>query len=159
MTHLFKYILLCTVILFSACSVKEPLRLDIDKYTRDPALYIDKDVIITAPLEDVVLRYDLYKGKKIEVSAPFSAYGTRGFWTWYVMLQKGEKTLRCYTHYYRLKPANDAINLLKRAESKKEPITITGFLYRDGLDIKEMVYDGISVVPERFVRRGYYLGW
>jgi hypothetical protein len=159
MKHFIKYIFLCAVILFSGCTVKEQVRVDIDKFTRDQASYVDEDVIITATLEDVVSRYDLYRGKKIELSAPFSSYGTKGFWTWYVMLQKGENTLRCYTHYYRLRPDSSAINLLKRAEYKKGSIKILGFLYQDGLDIKEIYHDGISVRPDVFIRRGYYLGW
>ena len=135
------------------------MRVDIDKFIKDQASYIDKDVVIKTTLENVVSRYYLYRGKKIELSAPFSYYGTRGFWTWYVLLQKGENTLRCYTHYYRLRPDNSATNLLKRAESKKGSIKITGFLYQDGLDIKEIYHDGISVRPDVFTRRGYYLGW
>ena len=159
MKHFIKYIFLCAVILFSGCTVKKQIRVDIDKFTKDQASYVDEDVIITATLEDVVSRYYLYRGKKIELTAPFSSYGTKGFWTWYVMLQKGENTLRCYTHYYRLRPDSSAINLLKRAENKKEPIKILGFLYQDGLDIKEIYHDGISVRPDVFIRRGYYLGW
>ena len=159
MKHFIKCIFLCAVIIFSGCTVKEQLRVDIDKFTKDQASYVDEDVIITATLEDVVSRYYLYRGKKIELTAPFSSYGTKGFWTWYVMLQKGENALRCYTHYYRLRPDSSAINLLKRAESKKEPIKILGFLYQDGLDIKEIYHDGISVRPDVFIRRGYYLGW
>ena len=159
MKHFIKCIFLCAVILFSGCTVKEQIRVDIDKFTKDQASYVDEDVIITATLEDVVSRYSLYRGKKIELTAPFSSYGTKGFWTWYVMLQKGENALRCYTHYYRLRPDSSAINLLKRAESKKEPIKILGFLYQDGLDIKEIYHDGISVRPDVFTRRGYYLGW
>ena len=104
MKHFIKCIFLCAVILFSGCTVKEQIRVDIDKFTKDQASYVDEDVIITATLEDVVSRYYLYRGKKIELTAPFSSYGTKGFWTWYVMLQKGENTLRCYTHYYRLRP-------------------------------------------------------
>jgi len=159
MKHFVKCIFLCSVILFSGCTIKKQVRVDIDKFTKDQASYINEDIIITATLEDVVSRYDLYKGKKIELSAPFSSYGTRGFWTWYVMLQKGDNTLRCYTHYYRLRPASDAINLIKRAESKKASIKIIGFLYRDGLDIKEIYHDGISVKPDLFIHRGVYLGW
>ena len=159
MKHFIKCIFLCAVILFSGCSVKEQIRVDIDKFTKDQASYVDEDVIITATLEDVVSRYYLYRGKKIELTAPFSSYGTKGFWTWYVMLQKGDNTLRCYTHYYRLRPDSSAINLLKRAENKKESIKILGFLYQDGLDIKEIYHDGISVRPDAFIRRGYYLGW
>jgi hypothetical protein len=159
MKHFIKCIFLCAGILFSGCTVKEQVRVDIDRFTKDQASYIDEDVIITATLEDIVSRYHLYRGKKIELSAPFSSYGTKGFWTWYIMLQKGENTLRCYTHYYRLRPDSSAINLLKRAESKKESIKILGFLYQDGLDIKEIYHDGISVRPDVFIRRGYYLGW
>ena len=154
-----KCIFLCVIILFSGCTIKKQVRVDLDSFMKDQASYIDEDVIITATVEDVVSRYDLYKGKKIELSAPFSYFGNRGFWTWYIMLQQGETTLRCYTHYYRLRPASDAVNLLKRAESKKASIKITGFLYTDGLDIKEIYHDGISVRPNVFTRRGYYLGW
>ena len=159
MKHFIKCIFLIAFILISGCTVKEQVRVDIDKFTKDQASYIDEDVIITATLEDVVSRYDLYRGKKIELSAPFSYFGSEKFWTWYIMLQKGENTLRCYTHYYRLRPDSSSINLLKRAENKKESIKILGFLYQDGLDIKEIYHDGISVRPDAFIRRGYYLGW
>ena len=154
MKHFIKGIFLIAFILFSGCTVKEQVRVDIDKFIKDQASYIDKDVVITATLEDVVSRYDLYRGKKVELSAPFSYSGTQGFWTWYILLQKGENTLHCYTHYYRIKPTSEATHLLRRAESKKEPIKILGFLYRDGLDIKEIYYDGILVRPDRYTWRG-----
>jgi len=32
-----------------------------------------------------------------------------------------------------------------RAKNKKEPITVLGVLYRDGLDIDEFSYDGFKV--------------
>ena len=57
--------LLCAVILFSGCTVKEQIRVDIDKFIRDQASYINEDVIITATLEDVVSRYDLYREKRL----------------------------------------------------------------------------------------------
>ena len=156
MKHFIKCIFLCAVILFSGCTVKEQVRVDIDKFIKDQASYIDEDVVITATLEDVVSRYDLYRGKRIELSAPFRYFGSDKFWTWYVMLRKGENTLRCYTHYYRIKPSNRATGLLRRAESKKASIRILGFLYQDGLDIKEIYHDGISVRPDLFIPRGFY---
>ena len=159
MKHFIKCIFLIAFILISGCTVREQVRVDIDKFIKDQASYMDEDVVITATLEDVVSRYDLYRGKRVELSAPFSYFGTKGFWTWYIMLQKGENTLRCYTHYYRIKPSNRATGLLRRAESKKESIRILGFLYQDGLDIKEIYHDGISVKPDVFMRRGVYLGW
>jgi hypothetical protein len=147
MKHFIKYIFLCSVILFSGCTVREQVRVDIDKFIRDQASYIDEDVVITATLEDVVSRYDLYRGKKIELSAPFSYFGSKGFWTWYIMLQKEENTLRCYTHHYRVRIANEARNLLMRAQNKKEPIKILGVLYGEGLQIEVISYDDTIVRP------------
>jgi len=135
-------------LLFSGCTVKEQVRVDIDKFIKDQASYLDADVVITATLEDVTARYCLYRGKKIELSAPFNYFGTGRFWTWHIILKKDENTLRCYTHYYRIKAANDALRLLRRARSKKEPITVTGVLHPDGIDIEKLYYDGISVRPD-----------
>jgi hypothetical protein len=148
-----KCIFLCAVILFSGCTVKEQVRVDIDKFTKDQASYIDEDVVITATLEDVVSRYDLYRGKKIELSAPFSYFGSNKFWTWYIMLQKGENTLRCYTNHYRLRTSNEAVNLLMRAEREKASITVLGVLNNDGLDIEIFSYDGIFVRADVLYQR------
>ena len=145
MKHFIKCIFLCAIILFSGCTVKEQVRVDIDKFISGQASYIDKDVVITATLEDVLLRYDLYRGKKIELSAPFIYFGIGNFWTWSVMLQKDEKVLRCYTHYYISQPSNAAVNLLGMAKSKNEPITILGVLNKDGIAIEEFSYNGASV--------------
>ena len=147
-----KYIFLIAVILISGCTVKEQVRVDIDKFTKDQASYIDKDVVITATLEDVDSRYDLYRGKKIELSAPFSYFGSEKFWTWYIMLQKGENTLRCYTNHYRLRTAKEALNLLMRAERKKESITVLGVLRNNGIDIEMFSNDGISVRPDQLYK-------
>ena len=147
-----KCIFLIAFILISGCTVKEQVRVDIDKFMKDQASYIDEDVIITATLEDVVSRYHLYRGKRVELTAPFSYFGTKGFWTWYIMLQKGENTLRCYTHLYRLKLPNGAVSLLMRAKSKKESITVLGVLNNDGIDIEIFSYNGISVRPDQLYK-------
>ena len=89
MKHFIKCIFLIVVILFSGCTVKEQVRVDIDKFIKDQASYIDEDVVITATLEDVVSRYDLYRGKKIELSAPFSYFGSEKFWTCILCCKRG----------------------------------------------------------------------
>ena len=152
MKHFIKCIFLIAFILISGCTAKEQVRVDIDKFIKDQASYIDEDVVITATLEDVVSRYDLYRGKKIELSAPFSYFGSEKFWTWYIMLQKGENTLRCYTNHYRLRTANEAVNLLMRAERKKESITVLGVLNNDGIDIEIFSYNGIYVRPDQLYK-------
>ena len=152
MKHFIKCFFLIAFILSSGCTVKEQVRVDIDKFIKDQASYIDEDVVITATLEDVVSRYDLYRGKKIELSAPFSYFGSDKFWTWYVMLRKDKNTLRCYTNHYKLRTANEAISLLKRAKRKKESITVLGVLNNDGIDIEMFSNDGISVRPDQLYK-------
>ena len=152
MKHFIKCIFLIAFILISGCTVKEQVRVDIDKFIKDQASYIDEDVVITATLEDVVSRYDLYRGKKIELSAPFSYFGSEKFWTWYIMLQKGENTLRCYTNHYRLRTANESVSLLMKAERKKESITVLGVLNNDGIDIEMFSNDGIFVRPAQIYK-------
>jgi hypothetical protein len=152
MKYFKKYIFVITVILFvSGCTVKEQVRVDIDSFMKDQASYIDKDVVITAVLEDVISRYSLYRGKKIEITAPFNYFGSGKFWTWHIMLKKDENTLRCYARHYRIKASNDALRLLRRARSKKEPITVTGVLHNDGIDIEKIYYDGTSIRPDMVV--------
>ena len=159
MKYLKIHIIICMVLLFvSGCTVKEQVRVDIDSFIKDQAAYIDKDVVITAVFEDVVSRYSLYRGKKIEITAPVHYFGTRNFWTWYVLLQKDEKTLRCYTHYYRIRVANDAFHLLSLATRKKEPVTVLGVLYKDGIDIEKISYDGMSVRPDIYLFGTFYGG-
>lgn len=153
------YIYIGIVFLSSfGCTVKQQIRVDIDSFIKEQASYIDKDVVITAALEDVVSRYSLYIGKKIEIAAPVHYFGTRNFWTWYILLQKDEKTLRCYTHYYRIKVADDAFHLMKLATHKKESVTVLGVLYRDGIDIEKISYDGMSVRPDIYISRAFYGG-
>lgn len=153
------FILIFMIFLFiSGCTVKERVRVDIDSFIKDQASYIDKDVVITAVLEDVVSRYSLYRGKKIEITAPFSYFGARSFWTWYVLLQKDEKTFRCYTGHYRIKVSDDAFHLLRLAKHKKEPVTVLGVLYKDGIDIERISYDGMSVRPDIDISGAFYGG-
>ena len=149
----FKIVILTGMVLLfiSGCMVKEQVRVDIDSFIKNQASYVDKDVVITAVLEDVISRYSLYRGKKIEITAPFNYFGSGKFWTWHIMLKKDENTLRCYTHYYRIKASNDALRLLRRAKNKKEAITVMGVLKKDGLDIERIFHDGITVRPERGV--------
>ena len=124
--------------------MQKQVRLDLDTYMLKPDGYVDQDIIITAPLADVLTRYAQYLHKKIEVTAPVIYYRDYGFWTWYLMLEENGEKLRCYTLYYRVEPGWDAINLLIRAIHEKKAVTILGILRRDGLDIQRLTCDGES---------------
>ena len=117
------------------------VRLDLDTYIQQQGFYDGQEIVIIAPLDDLLARYSLYKGKKIEVTAPVAWYRSYGFWTWHLLLTESGKSLRGYTHYYRIEPGWDAVNLLERAIHGKRPVTVLGILKKDGLDIQQLTCD------------------
>jgi len=134
------YFLACALSLPAGC-MKNIVRLDLDTYIENQPSYADQDIVITASLDDVLARYSLYENKKIEVAAQVLYYRSYGFWTWHLMLDENGKKLRCYTHYYRIEPGWDAVNLLERAIHGKKAVTVLGMLKKDGLDIQRLTCD------------------
>ncbi len=133
-------LVLCVLCLPVGC-IRTAVRMDLDTYLQQQASYAGQDIVITAPLDDVLARYSLYEGKKIEVAAPVAWYRSYGFWTWHLLLTENGKNLRGYTHYYRIEPGWDAVNLLERAIHGKRPVTVLGILKKDGLDIQQLTCD------------------
>jgi hypothetical protein len=129
----------------TGCMQKELVRVDLDTYLKNQQQYKDKRVVITATLQDIAEHYDRYKGREIEVSAPLTYYGTSGFWTWYVLLQKDGKKLRCYEYKYRIWPDPSAVDLALSARSQGGTVTAQGELLGDGLDLNRLKYNGYDV--------------
>jgi len=121
--------------------------MDLDQYLNNPEAYAEDHVVLSATLDDIKNRYDLYRNKEVTVTAPITYYGRKRFWTWYLTLQKEGKELRCYTHHYRILAGWDAIVMLKRAKYNNKPLTVTGILMKDGLDIMMLSYDNQIVLP------------
>mgnify|MGYP001767962908 CR=1 FL=1 len=137
----------CMAFAGSGCAHKQRMLVGLDDYTKNPEAYKQYEVVIPATVDEVLSRYDGYRNKRIQVTARFEYFGQRQFWTWYVMLNENDKKLRCYTHHYRIRAEWDAENLLLWAQSEKQPVTINGILYRDGLDILEIIYRDQLVRP------------
>ena len=148
---LLKYFFIISLFQFfvTGCTLKEQVKVDLDGFLQDPVSYKDKHVIIIATVNDILERYDKYRDKAVEVTAPVSFYGTKGYWTWYLTLEQNGKKLRCFTSKYRLRPDRRAINLLMRLEKSKEELTVTGILLKSGLDLKTLYANG------KFVRTDY----
>ncbi len=142
--------LLCAVIALSApaCNSLPRVRSTLDVVLADPAAFKDCELIITADIGDVLDRAPLYREQRIEVTGTVAYYGTRSFWTWHIMLTDGQHTLRCYTHHYRVSVGRDAETMLLRAFDAHKPLTVNGVLRNDGIDIREIVYEGQIVRPE-----------
>lgn len=146
----------CLAFAGSGCA-RQRMMVKLDDYTANPEAYKKYDVVFPTTIDDVFNRYDDYRNKRIQLTAPFEYFGNRQFWTWYVMLNEHDKKLRCYTHYYRIHAEWDAENLLMWAQAEKQPITVNGILYRDGLDILEIIFRDQVVRPNVKSFRGYPL--
>jgi len=145
-----RYLLLCLAVLLpvAACSSLPRVRAPLDQVLADPTAFEDSELIVTADIADVLERYPLYRERRIEVTGTVVYYGRQSFWTWYLLLTDGQRTLRCYTHHYRLSAGRDAKVMLLRALKDRKPLTVNGFLRNDGIDIREIVYEGQIVRPD-----------
>jgi hypothetical protein len=129
----------------TGCMQKELVRVDLDTYLKNQQQYKDKRVVITASLQDIAEHYDRYKNREIEVSAPLTYYGSGGFWTWYVLLEKDGKKLRCYEYRYRIYPDPSAVDLALSARSQGGNVTAQGELMSDGLELNRLKYSGYDI--------------
>jgi hypothetical protein len=143
----FKLLCVCIFSLLMGCAPRPALRVDLDTYLRNTGQYSGKDVIITASVEDLQKRYELYKNRVVEVTGLVIYYGGKSFWTWYILLDNGGKTVRCYAHQYKVEPGVDALHLVRWAQSEKGAITVQGKLKSDGIEIIYLKYRGDTVTP------------
>lgn len=157
--HRTSVILLGTVCMLCGCAIKERVLIGLDQYRSNPEAYQKYEVILSADLADILDRYNEYLDKRIQVTAHHEYFGYHGFWTWYIMLREGDRKLRCYTHHYRIRAEWDAENLLLWARSEGQPITINGILYRNGIDISEIIYKDQVVRPSVKTVRFYPWIW
>jgi hypothetical protein len=72
-------------------------------------------------------------------------YGSSGFWTWYVLLEKDGENLRCYEYKYRIWPDPLAVDLALSARTQKGAVTARGELLGDGLELNRLQYNGYDV--------------
>ena len=140
----------CIILQTPACTHRPQVRATLDELRADPEAYEGSELIITAPISDVLENPARYKDYRIEVTGGLGYYGPLAFWTWYLMVADGEgNELRCYTKYYRTSVGRDAGVVLKRASMEKKPLTVNGYLENDGLSIREIIYGGVLVKPSK----------
>lgn len=137
----------CIILQAPACSHSPQVRATLDDVLSDPEAYEDCELIITASIRDVLENHSLYQDRRIEVTGELAYYGSLSFWTWYLMLADQQNELRCYTNYYRVSVGRDAEVMMQRAAKEKKPLTINGVLRNDGIDIREILYEGQLVRP------------
>jgi hypothetical protein len=144
---LFNFLFLLSVVMFLGCSSKPSVRVDMDTYLRNTGQYSGENIIFTASIEDLQKRYELYKDREVEVAGVVLYYGDKNFWTWYILLEKDGKSVRCYAHQYRVEPGRDALHMVRWVQSDKGELTVQGKLRNDGIEIRYMRYKGDTVTP------------
>ncbi len=148
-----------TLVAFPGCA---PLvKTTMDSYLKNQEYYKGKRVVFTTDLEDLLERYELYRNKEVELTAPLAYFGKRKFWTWYLILEKNGKKIRCYETRYRLYPGQDALFLLLQARSEGGEVTVRGVPMYGGIELNRIIYKNSVVAtnykPYRY--RHYYRGY
>lgn len=119
--------------------------MDLNTYMQNPEQYKENDVIITADLKNFVENLKLYENMQVELTAPVTYYGSRGFWTWQLFLERDDHRLRCYETNYRISPGWDAKYLLTLATSEGGEVTVRGRATPQGIELRRLFYKGITV--------------
>lgn len=153
------YYIVIIVLSLIGCAAKPAVRMDVDTYVKNRGQYKTTNILITADIGDLVKHTDLLRGAEVEVAGLVSYFGTNNFWTWYVLLEKGGHTIRCYAHQYRVEPGRDALQLVRWAKTEHGEITISGTLKNDGIAIRYISYKGDRVTPYYKPSDHYFLPW
>ena len=121
------------------------IRIDSGTYLRNPALYKDKDVIITADLPQVLGNYDAFMGTTIETSALIAHFEERDSLAWHLVLEKDGQKLRAYEDsFFKYVPA-DAVYLARWAKNEGGYVTARGKVLQDRMELDQLVYKNLIV--------------
>jgi hypothetical protein len=121
------------------------MRIDSATYLHNPALYKNKDVIITADLPQVLDNYDAFMGTTIETAARIAHFEERDSLSWHLVLEKDGKKLRAYEDsFFKYVPA-DAVYLARWAKNEGGYVTARGTLLKDRMELDQLVYKNFIV--------------
>jgi len=144
-----------TVALVIGLGCRHMVKTDMDTYLRNQAAFKGKHVVFTTDLKDLMARYEIYRGKEVELTAPFSYFGHWNFWTWYLILESGDNTIRAYESEYRNYPDRYALFLLRVARNEKGSVTVRGKLERNGIELTRLFYKDFAVNTNFRSNRNY----
>lgn len=147
---------LLVLFVFSGC--RHMVKTDIDSYLENKQDYKRKRVVFTTNLKDLLNRYELYRDREVELTAPISYFGKEDFPTFYLNLTEDGKQIRAYEDNYKNYVNRDALQLLIWAKSEEGSVTVRGKLKQDGIELNQLAYNDYvidtDVRPYRY--RHYY---
>jgi hypothetical protein len=127
------------LLLLASCST--PLiKIDSADYVQNPGSYKEPNTLIVAHIADIVGNYDLYKGKKVEVTAPVVYVAENDPPRRYMVLKENGKELRCYEEDYQHIVRSEVVHQAKKAKQEGGEITVRGSLRDEGIELKQIAY-------------------
>jgi hypothetical protein len=160
------------LIAFLVTGCTHMIKTDMDTYLQNQEEYKRKKIVFTTDLEDLVDRYELYRGREVELTAPITYFGKEDFSTWYLILARDEKQIRAYEDNYHNYIHPDALQLLTWAKSEGGEVTVRGKLKEMGIELNQLTYNEYFVHTNRRPYRyrscyrpyyrsydGYYDSW
>jgi hypothetical protein len=148
-----KVVLLIIAIVVSGCV--HMVKTDMDTYLKNQEEFEGKQVVFTTDLQDLFARYDMYRGKEIELTAPVTYFGSWHFRTWYLILEDGENEIRAYESEYRIYPDRYAVYLMRAAMRENGSVTVRGKLERKGIELNRIFYKDYAVNTNLKTDRNY----
>jgi hypothetical protein len=149
-------VFILVLFVFSGC--RHMVKTDIDSYLESKQDYKRKRVVFTTDLKDLLHRYELYRDKEVELTAPVSYFGKEDFPTFYLNLTEDGKQIRAYEDNYKNYVNRDALQLLIWAKSEEGAVTVRGKLKEKGIELNQLAYNDYvidtDVRPYRY--RHYY---
>ena len=152
--HPIKFILLIIAIVVSGCV--HMVKTDMDTYLKNQEEFEGKQVVFTTDLQDLFERYDVYRGKEIELTAPVTYFGNWHFRTWYLILDDGVNEIRAYESEYRIYPDRYAVYLMRAAMRENGSVTVRGRLERKGIELNRLFYKDYAVNTNLKSNRNYF---
>ena len=130
---------------------------DLDTYLKNKEIFEGKQVVLETDLQDLLERYDMYRRKTVELTAPVAYFGSWRFWTWHIILGDGDNMIRAYESEYRIYPDRRAVFLLRAAVRDKGSVTIQGKVETNGIELNRIYYKDFAVNTNIKMHRNYLL--
>ncbi|MDX1778392.1 MAG: hypothetical protein R3339_05895 [Thermodesulfobacteriota bacterium] len=149
-----KIVFLIAAIVLSGCA--HMVKTDLDTYLENKEEFKGKQVILKTDLQDLSERYDMYRRKRVELTAPVTYSGSWKFWTWHIILDDGENMIRAYESEYRIYADRRAVYLLWSALREKGSVTIQGRVEKQGIELNRIYYKDYAINTNVKMDRNLY---
>lgn len=137
------FLTIVLLLLISGCA--HAIRIDSGAYLRNPGLYKNKNVVITADLPQVLDNYEAFKGRTIEISARVAHFEERDSVSWHLILEKEGKQLRAYEDDFLKYVPADAVYLARWAKNEGGYVAVRGMLLEGRMELDQLTYKTLIV--------------